>query len=113
MLSPIDRVTYRVSYYSRMTKRIKQEKRPSDINPLAHHLVDLSPQEPVDIPTMPTDAQVSVLMAELGRKGGKIGGKRRLETMTAQKRKKIARKAARTRWSKGKKRKSKYATGTK
>jgi hypothetical protein len=37
-------------------------------------------------------------MAEMGRKGGKIGGKRRLETMTPRKRKSLARNAALARW---------------
>jgi len=37
-------------------------------------------------------------MAELGRKGGKKGGKRRLETMTSRERIEIARKAAQARW---------------
>jgi len=37
-------------------------------------------------------------MASLGRKGGKIGGKRRLETMSAEARQEIARKAAQARW---------------
>lgn len=43
-------------------------------------------------------------MREMGRKGGKIGGKRRLETMTAEERREIARKAgakgAKARWGK-------------
>jgi hypothetical protein len=50
----------------------------------------------------PTPAQISVFMAEMGRKGGRIGGKRRLETMTKEQRRKIAVKAARTRWKKSK-----------
>jgi len=33
-------------------------------------------------------------MAEMGRKGGKIGGKRRLKTMTAKERRDLAVKAA-------------------
>ncbi len=41
-------------------------------------------------------------MAALGRKGGKIGGKKRAESLTAQKRKQIAAKAARARWDKAK-----------
>jgi hypothetical protein len=41
-------------------------------------------------------------MSEIGRKGGKIGGKRRLKTMTAAERKKVAAKAARARWKKSK-----------
>lgn len=43
---------------------------------------------------------VSRLMAEMGRKGGRIGGKRRLETMTAKERSDVALRAARTRWAK-------------
>jgi hypothetical protein len=41
-----------------------------------------------------------MLMSHLGRKGGKVGGKRRLQTMTAEERKKIAKKAAEARWKK-------------
>lgn len=47
----------------------------------------------------PTKPQISLLMAQLGKKGGKIGGKRRLETMTSEERRAVARKAARARWS--------------
>jgi hypothetical protein len=43
---------------------------------------------------------VSQVMAEMGRKGGKIGGKRRLVTMTDTQRSRIARKAAKARWEK-------------
>jgi len=39
-------------------------------------------------------------MSEMGRKGGKIGGKRRLETLTAEERSDLASKAARDRWKK-------------
>jgi hypothetical protein len=39
-------------------------------------------------------------MAKLGAKGGKVGGKRRLDTMTPEQRSEIALKAARTRWAK-------------
>ena len=41
-------------------------------------------------------------MAEMGRKGGKIGGKRRLETLTREHRKVIALNAVRVRWNKAK-----------
>jgi len=81
-----------------MPKRIKQEKRPKDVNQLAHFLGDASTQEEAIKP--PTSAQISILMADMGRKGGKIGGKRRLETMSAKQRKSIARKAAQARWAK-------------
>jgi hypothetical protein len=37
--------------------------------------------------------QISEVMRELGRRGGKVGGKRRLVTMTAEARRDIARRA--------------------
>ena len=43
---------------------------------------------------------VQRVMREMGAKGGKIGGKRRLETMTDEQRKRSARKAAKARWAK-------------
>jgi hypothetical protein len=46
---------------------------------------------------------VQKVMREMGAKGGKIGGKRRLETMTDEQRKRSARKAAKARWAKAKK----------
>ena len=81
-----------------MPKRNKHDRRPKDVNQLAHRLVELSTAETDGDIQAPTKAQVSILMASLGRKGGKIGGKRRLETMTSEERKKVARKAARARW---------------
>lgn len=46
---------------------------------------------------------VSQVMAKMGRKGGKIGGKRRLETMTPAQRSEVASVAANARWGKAKK----------
>jgi hypothetical protein len=46
---------------------------------------------------------VSQVMAEMGRKGGRIGGKRRLETLSDFRRTQIAKQAANARWSKKKK----------
>jgi len=83
-----------------MPKQNKQSDRPTDVSQLAHYLVATSTEEPV---SPPTTAQVSILMAELGRKGGKIGGKRRMETMSASKRKAIAKKAAQARSKRKKK----------
>jgi hypothetical protein len=81
-----------------MPKRIKQEKRPTYLNRFAHYLGDDSTRGNGDSTLPPTKEQVSMLMAEMGRKGGKIGGKRRLQTMTAKERSRIAKKAAQTRW---------------
>ena len=59
----------------------------------------MEPAEPAPAPK----SLVSQVMAEMGRKGGKIGGKRRLQTMTAKERKAVALQAARARWGKKKK----------
>ena len=48
----------------------------------------------------PDKATISALMAAIGRKGGKIGGKRRLETMSQEQRSRAAYEAAKARWSK-------------
>jgi hypothetical protein len=75
-----------------MPKRIS--KKLTDPNQIAAAVVALSIQE-----EPPTDsATLSRVMAEMGRKGGRIGGKRRLETMTQKQRKAAAIKAARARW---------------
>ena len=82
-----------------MPKRNKHG-RPKDVNQLARHLVNLSTSEDEGDIEPPTKSQISMFMAQLGRKGGKVGGKRRLETMTAAERKRVARKAALARWEK-------------
>jgi hypothetical protein len=46
---------------------------------------------------------VQQVMREMGAKGGKIGGKRRMETMTDAQRSKSAKKAAKARWAKANK----------
>jgi hypothetical protein len=77
-------------------------KRPSDPNLAARaalmaHLIRTTAHEPADKP--PTfDELYRAHMAELGAKGGTIGGKRRLETMSHADRVRIAQKAARARW---------------
>ena len=43
---------------------------------------------------------LSRVMAEIGRKGGRIGGKRRLKTMTPEQRSEVASSAAKVRWAK-------------
>lgn len=88
-----------------MPKRISS--RPSDINQAAHLMVERSTAEP-QIEILPPEktprSEISRVMAEMGRKGGKIGGKRRLETMSKKERSAIASKAARERWKRVKKR---------
>ncbi len=52
------------------------------------------------LPVPPTPLQQ--FAREMGARGGRIGGKRRLETMTPEQRSKIAKKAAKARWAKAK-----------
>lgn len=87
-------------HHGAMPKRIKQDNRSKDIIQLANHLVSVSTHEDIETVQPPSKAQISLFMAQLGHRGGKIGGKRRLETMTARQRKTVARKAANARWKK-------------
>lgn len=59
--------------------------------------------EPVDLPP-DFDVAFRQRMAELGRKGGKISGAKRMANLSDRKRKEIARKAAAARWGKSKER---------
>jgi hypothetical protein len=75
-----------------MPKRIS--KKTTDANQIAFQVVQAATAG-----TPETDrATLSKVMAEMGRKGGKIGGKRSLQTMTASERRNRARKAAQSRW---------------
>lgn len=80
-----------------MPKRISSKLK--DTNQIATAVVDLSTTETVE-PAEFDRAILSRVMAEMGRKGGKIGGKKSLETMSAADRKKRAKRAAKARWNK-------------
>ena len=75
---------------------------PSDVNQAAFQMVQRSTAELERKPKI-TGSEISLVMAEMGRRGGKIGGKRRLQTMTPEQRSQSAFKAAQTRWAKKKK----------
>lgn len=91
-----------------MRKPVKHEshsrKRSSDVNEVAHKLVDLSTSrlQNGQSQSTPVPKSVSQYMAEIGRKGGQIGGKQRLKSMSPAERQKVAQKAARTRWERHK-----------
>lgn len=90
----------------RTSTKIRKPRRPSDFNQLAHLLVRESTEETQsDLPLVSRPAispLVSRVMAQMGSKGGKIGGKRRLVTMTPEQRSQVASDAARVRWAKKK-----------
>lgn len=84
-----------------MPKRISRKLK--DPNQIAAAVVALSTEQPAET-LLINHETMSRVMAEMGRKGGKIGGKRSLETMTATQRKNRAKQAAKARWrSKAKK----------
>lgn len=76
-----------------MPKRISRKLK--DPNQIAAAVVAVSTQDPPIDPAL-----LSAVMAEMGRKGGKIGGKRSMETMSDRQRKARAKKAAAARWKK-------------
>jgi len=59
-----------------MPKPVKQRKRPSDENEIAFDLVRRSTQESAPAPPASIPSAVSQYMAQIGSKGGKIGGKK-------------------------------------
>ena len=86
-------------------------KRPRDPNQLAKWIVDRSTDEtpepeialnPAASTSSTIPPHVSEYMAAIGRKGGQIGGKRRLKATTKEQRRKVAAKAAKTRWARKK-----------
>ncbi len=50
-------------------------------------------------PPKVSSSDISRVVAAMGHKGGRIGGKRRMETMTPEQRREVALKAAKTRWA--------------
>ena len=77
-----------------MPRRISKE----DDFTIARRVVEQAIGEPLTPKSVsPT---VSKIMSQMGRRGGKLGGKRRLVTMTPEKRSEIALKAAKARWNK-------------
>jgi len=77
---------------------VKKGKRPTDPNQLAKWIVDQSTDQPPA--AVPVPKSLSSYMSAMGRKGGKIGGKKRLVTMTPERRREVALKAAQARWKK-------------
>lgn len=84
-----------------MPKRIS--KRSDDVNEATFEMVQRATSvHGPKRPDKPKRSEIAKVMRAMGQKGGKIGGKRRLETMTPEQRREAALKAARARWDKGK-----------
>jgi hypothetical protein len=73
-----------------------------DVNQAAYQMVRRSTETEDREPRLPkiSTSDISRVMAAMGRKGGRIGGKRRLTTMTPEQRREVALKAAQIRWAK-------------
>ena len=83
-------------------RAMKTPKRPRDPNQLAKMIVDLTTQsEPADDSLASSPSPVKNAAAvELGRLGGLKGGRARADSLTAEERSDIAKKAAAKRWEK-------------
>jgi len=62
--------------------------------------------ESVSLTVISNPSLLSEVMREMGRRGGQIGGKRRLETLSDARRKEIASQAAKARWGTKKRKKT-------
>lgn len=82
-----------------MRKRIRIPRR-GDFNQVAQQPIKESAQENELEPANITESEISRVMAAMGARGGKKGGKLRAERMTPEKRSEAASKAARARWGK-------------
>ncbi len=82
-----------------MPKRLSKRKNIRDMNTLAAHIVEQSTGEPIpkNIAEESTKNQAAVT---LGRLGGLKSAKARMEKISPEQRKEIARKAAQIRWQK-------------
>jgi hypothetical protein len=87
-----------------MPKPVKKKRNPPrDVNQWARRMVDQTTAERETEVVQPiAPAALSAYMSAIGTKGGKIGGKRRLETLTDERRSEIASQAARAMWAKRK-----------
>lgn len=75
----------------------KRSSKPGDVNRLAHAIVREMTNDD-DAAAKPSVRMKNPAAVELGRLGGKKGGKARAAALTAAERKRIAQDAARKRW---------------
>ena len=76
----------------------KTPKRPRDLNQWAKRMLDIATGEESDAAPTPQEQGKDPAAVALGRRGGLKGGKARAESMTPEKRREIAQKAAKSRW---------------
>lgn len=82
-----------------MPKRSSKNKRRTlDSNEIAKSIVDLATGNPINENPPPIAPEKNPAAVALGRLGGLKGGKARAEKLSDERRKEIARKAAKMRW---------------
>jgi hypothetical protein len=81
-----------------MPTKLPRSKTEPDFNQLAHHQIKMLTETP-EQQDRPGPSEISRVMAELGRRGGKIGGAARAAGMTSKQRSKAASLAAKARWA--------------
>jgi hypothetical protein len=79
---------------------VKKKPLPKDQNKCAYEIVRMSTEEPAEKEPPKERTAIQEYLAEIGRKGGLIGGKARAKNLTEERRKEIAQKAAEARWKK-------------
>ena len=77
-----------------------RRKRPRDTNQLAKLIADIAAGDVEDRATTPEEEGKDPAAVARGRKGGKAGGLARKEAILPERRKQIAKIAARARWGK-------------
>jgi hypothetical protein len=86
-----------------MPKKTKKARLDTVQNARRVVLESVGESTPADTAPLPSPSLISQVMAEMGRRGGLIGGKRRLATLSDRRRSQIARNAAKARWATKKK----------
>jgi hypothetical protein len=81
-----------------MPTKHPRKKREPDFNQLAHYQIRMLTDPPA-VESRPGPSEISRVMAELGRRGGKIGGAARAAGMTKKQRSEAASLAANARWA--------------
>lgn len=76
----------------------RSSKLPKDVNQRAAEIVRLTTEEPKPEEATPERSPISEYLAQIGRKGGRKGGKARAAKLSAAERSEIASKAAAARW---------------
>jgi hypothetical protein len=80
-----------------MPKRLRKPRQPQDVNQAAHLMVARSTGEETLEPKI-AKSEISRIMAAMGKRGGKMSAKKRMERTTREQRSNAASALANARW---------------